>query len=77
MTLRGRRAWHVLKDNVWTWDTLTAPLLTTNSEEVSEDKLKKQEIWNGFKLGSQMDRSTNEVDVISMEGRILGINRPA
>ena len=41
MTLRGRRAWHVIKDNVRTWDTLTALWLTTNSEEVLEDKLKK------------------------------------
>lgn len=72
MTLRGQRAWHVMKDNVRTRDTLTALRLTTNSGEVLEDKLKKQGIRKGFKLGSQMDRSTNEVEEMSMEGRIHG-----
>jgi hypothetical protein len=45
---------------------------TNNPEEVSVDKLKKQGNRNGFKLGSQMDHSTDEVDVMFMEGRILG-----
>jgi hypothetical protein len=63
-----------MKDNVWTWDTLAA--LLHEHVEVLEDKLKKQGNWNGFKLGSQMDRSTDEVNVMFMEGRILGVNRP-
>ena len=41
-------------------------------KEVLKDKLKKQGIRNGFKLGSQMDRSTDEVNVMFMEGRIFG-----
>lgn len=41
-------------------------------EEVLEDKLKKQGIRKGFKLGSQMDHSTKEVSIMLMEGRILG-----
>jgi hypothetical protein len=45
---------------------------TQNLEEVLNDKLKKRGTRNGFKLGSQMDRSTDEVNVIFMEGRILG-----
>ena len=40
--------------------------------EVSVNKLKRQGNRDSFKLGSQMDRSTGEVDVMFMEGRILG-----
>ena len=65
-----------MKDSVWTWDTLAALQLTANSGEVLEDKLKKQGVWNGFKLGSQMDRSTDEVNVMFMEERILGVYQP-
>jgi hypothetical protein len=45
---------------------------STKNVEVLEDKLRKQEIGNGFKLGSQKDRSTDEVNVMFMERRILG-----
>jgi hypothetical protein len=41
-------------------------------EGVLVSKLKKRVNRKGFKLGSQMDRSTDEGDVMSLEGRILG-----
>jgi hypothetical protein len=41
-------------------------------DEVFENKLRKRVIRDGFKLGSQMDHSTDEVNVMFMEGRILG-----
>ena len=57
-----------MKDDVRTWDTLTA---LQKKEEVSGNKLKKARNQKR-QLGSQMDRSTDEVDVMFMEGRILG-----